>query len=495
MNPAVAEYLKSAQENIAQSKWQAAKVKFQQAIAIAPHRWDIYFNMGVILAKQQQYKEAVASYQRAIEIKPDYDWSYNNLGEAFLHLGRIEDAIQSLIQAVTINQNNPQFYFNLGKALIQKNSIEQGVVSLRQALALNPEDAALLFQIGTSLRNQGLIAESITCFCRAIELNPNYTLPYTPLKYLKLEPEQKNRLLDFYHQILRDRPQQPDLLANLADLLAEKGDLNQAIAYSRQAIQFKTIQVRPQLADADWKLKQQPPDFIIIGAGKSGTTSLYKYLGTHPQILLPNKKELRFFDRNFNYGYQWYLAQFPALCDRQEWFTGEASPSYFFLPHVAQRISDFAPQTKLIVMLRNPVERTISDYYQNQQSGANYASLEDTISQEIANLNQKSESELAYGGSILSQSLYYYKVKRWMQIFPKNQFLIINSNSFFINPTESMKQVFKFLNLPNIPNRGYQKHNVGAYPPADSEIELQLSRFFAPHNQKLAEYLDMNFDW
>lgn len=495
MNPAVAEYLQSAQENIAQSQWQAAKVKFQQAITLAPRRWDIYFNLGVILTKQQQYEEAIASYRKAIQLKSNYDWSYNNLGEVYLQLGRIEDAVQSLIQAVTINQNNPRFYYNLGQALIQKHSHEQGVICFRQALALKPQQPQLLWQIGTAFSHQGIIIEAVACFCRAIELDPDYALAYNSLKYLPLETVQQRRLLEFYRQILNAHPQQSDALANLADLLAEQGDIKEAIAYSRQAIQVKTLQQQPQLALADWESKQQAPDFIIIGAGKSGTTSLYKYLGHHPQILLPNKKELRFFDRNFNYGYQWYLAQFPAICDRPEWLTGEASPSYFFLPHVAQRIYDFAPQTKLIVMLRNPVERTISDYYQNQTSGKNSLSLAENILQEQTRLEQQSPAELAYGGGILSQSLYYYKIKRWMRIFPPEQFLIIDSDRFFTQPGATMQQVFTFLNLSPVEEVSYQPHNKGAYPQVSTNVKQQLSKFFEPHNQKLAEYLKMDFDW
>lgn len=114
-------------------------------------------------------------------------------------------------------------------------------------------------------------------------------------------------------------------------------------------------------------LSYKAPNFIIIGASKCGTTFLYKYLNYHPQILLANKKELRFFDEHFQRGHEWYLAQFPSFGDRSELLTGEASPSYLFSHHVAQRIKDFASQTKLFVMLRNPVERTIYNYYQNKK--------------------------------------------------------------------------------------------------------------------------------
>jgi len=495
MNLAVAKYLRSAQKQIEQEQWHEAKLNLQQIIELEPHRWDVHFNLGVILSKQQYYDEAIEKFKQAILIKPDYDWSYNNLGELFLKLGCIGDAVQSFIQAITINQNNPQFYYNLGTALLKKGSIDQAVVCFRQAKELNPEDHELQFKLGKAFRNQSLISEAIACFCRAIEIDHNYSFAYISLKYTRLNPTQSNYLIEFYQKVLLDHPLQAEALANLSDLLAAQGNVADAITFSRQAIQSKIIQSNPELAKTDNQFKKRAPDFIIIGVGKSGTTSLYRYLGQHSQVLLPNKKELRFFDQNFNYGYQWYLAQFPAVSDRDDLFTGEASPSYFFLPQVAQRIYDFAPQIKIIVMLRNPIERSISDYYQNKKSDPSCPTLEETINTEIANLEQKSEAELAYGGGILSQSLYYYKLKRWMKIFPRNQFLIINSDRFFANLPDSMMGVFDFINVSNTLNNSYKKYNAGSYPQPKVDIRKQLRNFFTPHNQKLEEYLQMDLDW
>lgn len=144
-------------------------------------------------------------------------------------------------------------------------------------------------------------------------------------------------------------------------------------------------------------------------------------------------------------------------------------------------------------MLRNPIERAISDYY--QQSGTNQASLEETILQEQDRIKQQSESQLGYGGGILTQGLYYYKIKRWMQIFPQNQFLIINSDRFFVQPSETMRQVFDFLNLPSVEEAHYLPHNKGAYPQVSSSLKQLLGDFFEPYNQKLEEYLGRKFDW
>ena len=405
-------------------------------------------------------------------------------------------ATVSFQQAIQLEPNRWDIYFDLGEAYIKQNLVDKALVCFRQVLQLNPQDDRIQFRLGKYFRNRGLIEEAITCFCRTLKLNPHYSPAYISLRYIELEPEWREYLINFYQQILAEHPAIPEALANLAEVLTEGGNLTKAIAYSRQAIYTKTIRENPHLARINWQPKKtKPPEFIIIGAGKCGTTSLYKYLSTHPQILLSNKKELRFFDQNFARGREWYLAQFPTICDRPELLTGEASPSYLFLPHVAQRIKNFAPKTKLIVMLRAPVARSISDYYQNQKSGRQNQTLEEAIGQEISRLNRQTEQQLSYGGGLLSQSLYYYKLKRWMKIFPRHQFLILKSENFFAQPATSMQQVYEFLELRNIQTDNYQIYNTGSYPKASEAVEKQLQNFFIIHNQRLEEFLQMDFNW
>ena len=461
MNLAATDYLKLARKQIARKQWQEAIVSFQRAIKIQPDRWDTYFNLGAAFLQQQQYAKARASFERAIALEPDYAWSYYHLGEVYA----------------------------------RQNLRDKSLVCFRQASTLNCSDYRLQFKLGKSFSNHGLTKEAMVCFCRTIELNPDFIPAYISLRYLEIEPEWQEHLVNFYRKIFLARPDLPEVLVNLAELLAEQNELAEAIAISRQAVDARTVREYPQLSKIDRQLEISAPDFIIIGAAKCGTTSLYKYLSYHPQILLPNKKELRFFDKNFQRGYEWYLAQFPRIGDRPELLTGEASPSYLFSPHVAQRIKDFAPKSKLIVMLRNPVERSISNYYQNQKTGCHQKTLPEAIEREIVNLSQKTAQQLSYGGGLLSQSLYYYKLKRWMKILPRHQFLILNSEKFFTAPATSLQQVFKFLELPDIQNDRYQKYNAGSYPHASDAIEKQLKNFFAIHNRRLEEFLQMNFDW
>ncbi|MFM6205694.1 sulfotransferase domain-containing protein, partial [Planktothrix sp.] len=125
-----------------------------------------------------------------------------------------------------------------------------------------------------------------------------------------------------------------------------------------------------------------PPHFIIIGVQKGGTNSLYHYLCKHPQIVAATQKEIHFFTLNYEQGLNWYQSQFPPEADGKQILTGEGSPYYLFHPLVPQRLYESFPNTRLIVLLRNPVDRAISHYYWEVKLGYEPLSLEEAIAQE-----------------------------------------------------------------------------------------------------------------
>ena len=118
--------------------------------------------------------------------------------------------------------------------------------------------------------------------------------------------------------------------------------------------------------------KRSFPDFIIIGAQKSGTTSMYAYLEQHPDIIGSLNKEIHFFDGgtnpkvdNFKKGINWYKAHFPLCENVENKKIFEASPLYIFSPLVPKRIANYIPKVKVIALLRNPSDRAISHYFHN----------------------------------------------------------------------------------------------------------------------------------
>ena len=130
------------------------------------------------------------------------------------------------------------------------------------------------------------------------------------------------------------------------------------------------------------------PDFIIIGTQKGGTTSLYRYLIEHPCVAPIYIKEPHFFDIYFYKGLQWYRAHFPTAVEKyyarhiqkHDLITGEASPYYLFHPQAARRVAKTLPKARLIVLLRNPIDRAYSQYqHQTRQDGVEPLTFEEAL--------------------------------------------------------------------------------------------------------------------
>ena len=107
------------------------------------------------------------------------------------------------------------------------------------------------------------------------------------------------------------------------------------------------------------------PDFVVIGAQKAGTTSLYRMLRKHPQVHMPRTKELHYFDFHYERGPEWYAAQFrPGRWERRR---GEATPNYMWGPLARQRLIADLPSARIIAILRNPVDRAYSHYWHDRR--------------------------------------------------------------------------------------------------------------------------------
>ncbi|HSL47018.1 MAG TPA: sulfotransferase domain-containing protein [Anaerolineales bacterium] len=258
------------------------------------------------------------------------------------------------------------------------------------------------------------------------------------------------------------------------------------------------------------------PDFMIIGAQKGGTTSLYRLLEKHPSILPAAKKEVHFFDNvnyNFRNGLNWYRAHFPMLISQsyKKWMhsqsaiTGEATPYYIFHPEVPARVFRATPNVKLIAMLRDPVARAYSHYHHNVRKGLEQLTFEEAIALEQERLAGESEKLQADKNffshnhmhySYLSRGLYLQQLINWHRYFPKEQVLVLRSEDFFSDPIGIYQRVLNFLGLPEWDLDQYSKHNDGGgYPTMNSETRDRLIEYFHPHNLRLQEYLGLDFGW
>ena len=253
------------------------------------------------------------------------------------------------------------------------------------------------------------------------------------------------------------------------------------------------------------------PDFLIIGAQKCGTTSLYSYLSEHPYVAPAFRKEIHFFDFYFRKGVNWYKSHFPSsLCKYyyqrrgQHLITGEASTHYISFPSVPRRVFELIPQVKLIALLRNPIDRACSHYYHSLRRGYETLSFEEAIDSEVERLRLENEkiprdenaSCLSHQWhSYLSKGIYVEQLKAWRNLFPKEQILIIKSEDFYVDPPTIFKQATAFLNLPEWELKRYETFLKGTYPKMEGNLRKRLADYFEPHNQRLYEYLGVNFNW
>lgn len=170
------------------------------------------------------------------------------------------------------------------------------------------------------------------------------------------------------------------------------------------------------------------PTVIGIGAQKCASTWMHSAMGVHPQIGASTPKEIHFFSNFFNYGYRWYEAKFTDVADKPVRF--EASPSYFHDPRAAERIRNYNPKMKLIVLLRDPVERAYSSHLHEINKG---------------HIPPMSFAEgLKNNPEYIEQGLYATHLRRWLSVFPRNQILVLFTEDIGKDPTGAAKIAYAF---------------------------------------------------
>jgi hypothetical protein len=270
------------------------------------------------------------------------------------------------------------------------------------------------------------------------------------------------------------------------------------------------------LRRTDWLIRRLTsgarvlPDYLIIGTQRGGTTSLYNYLVQHPCVLPTFRKEIHFFDEHFANGLRWYQAFFPTQSEQrsgqnaQRKITGEASPYYLFHPLAASRVRATLPHAKLIVLLRNPISRAYSHYHHEVRKGREKLPFEEAILQEEQRSSGEKErilqdetylSESHRRHSYLARGVYIHQLRDWLNHFPKEQLLILRSETLYEHPRETFSQVLSHLALPEWHPANYEAFNKAPYPQLSEETHHRLINYFEPFNKELEEFLQMELQW
>jgi len=244
------------------------------------------------------------------------------------------------------------------------------------------------------------------------------------------------------------------------------------------------------------------PHFLCLGAQRGGTTTLQLLLERHPQVFLPACKEVHYFSLHADRGPQWYSDHFQAAAPQA--LHGEVTPYYLFHPQAPERIHALLPQARLIVLLRDPVERSLSQYFHSKQLSLEDLSLEQALAAEQERLAGAEEVLRSPGGrhrshqehSYLSRSRYERQLPGWQALFPSQQLLILRSEDLFTDPAGIWERLQRFLTLTPVPLRGVLPRanaSEGEATSVSASLRQQLRQQLAPTYQAMAQ--DYGMHW
>ncbi|MDX9740828.1 MAG: sulfotransferase [Gammaproteobacteria bacterium] len=191
------------------------------------------------------------------------------------------------------------------------------------------------------------------------------------------------------------------------------------------------------------------PTFIGIGAQKCASSWLHRIAGCHPDVGVSKEKEVDFFSYHFDHGYQWYESRFRHCADRRA--VGETSPSYFCDPRVPVRVRRYAPAMRIIVSLRDPVERALSNHRHEVRVGHVRGDL---------SFNAGLDNNPMY----IDQSRYATHLRRWLRHFPSEQIMIVLMEDITADPLAVVQRVYRFLGVdPAFVPPQVRRHDNPAY--------------------------------
>ena len=263
------------------------------------------------------------------------------------------------------------------------------------------------------------------------------------------------------------------------------------------------------------------PTFLVVGAMRSGTTSLARYLAPHPDVFFSPKKEIHFFDFNHDKGTDWYRAFFAGSDAAKA--AGEATPSYMYVAEAVPRMAALVPDAKLVAILRDPVERAYSHYWHERALGRERLGFAEAIAAEPGRLRSPDPVARARA-AYLDRGRYAEQLERLAEHFPRDAIHVMLLEDLQKEPRRIYADLCRFLGVDEgfVPDGLTERHNVSrslrsltlrrvtgrlprdsrfaawlrrvnrrgqGYPPMDAEVRARLREEFRKPNADLARWL------
>lgn len=250
--------------------------------------------------------------------------------------------------------------------------------------------------------------------------------------------------------------------------------------------------------------QRMTPGFLVVGTKRGGSTSAYHWIAQHPAVApCHTRKGTHYFDVNFGRGPSWYLSGFDKPSSR--WLiTGEASPYYMFHPLAPQRIAQMLPDVKLIAVLRDPVTRAWSHHQYEYARGTEHLGFAEALEREDERLAGEEERMRAHPSyesyehrhhAYLHRGHYAAQLTTLLDLFSREQLLVLQSEAMFADPHGQLARVWDFLGLPPARLEGLKAMKAGSYDAMPGDTAEWLQRYYAPHNDKLYSLPGIDFRW
>jgi hypothetical protein len=261
------------------------------------------------------------------------------------------------------------------------------------------------------------------------------------------------------------------------------------------------------------------PTFLIVGAMRSGTTSLTRYLRSHPEVFIAPHKELHFFDFRYAEGIDWYRSNFEGAQD--EIAVGEATPNYLYIAEALPRAAELLPEARLVAILRDPVERAYSHYWHNRAVGREELGFDEALEAEPRRIASDDPHQRAYW-SYVDRGRYVRQLRALERLYPREALLVLLFDDLRDAPGETYRSVCRFLGvsdehvppelgeavnsfvgfrsrrlrslsrrLPKTAGRVVGRLNARdeSYPPMPARVRSALVERFRQDNAELADWL------
>jgi Sulfotransferase domain len=255
------------------------------------------------------------------------------------------------------------------------------------------------------------------------------------------------------------------------------------------------------------------PGFLIVGAQRGGTTSMYRTLDAHPAILKAVlHKGVHYFDTGYDHSLGWYQGHFPlrARAARARRATGdvpltfESSPYYMFHPLAAERIGHDLPEVKLLVLVRDPVERAYSAHAHELARGYETELFERALELEDERLAGEAERIVSQPGYLshshqhhayLTRGLYADQLERLSQAVGRDRVHVVDSGRFFTDPEPVYDGVLEFLGLRQHGYPVFERHNARPRSPMPETLRATLNEHFVAADERLTGWLGQPPSW